>query len=33
VWDGQIFVGTRGGFFHAVGERADAPLVEAPGGD
>lgn len=33
VWDGQIFVGTRGGFFHAVGERTDEPLVEAPGGD
>lgn len=32
VWRGQIFVGTRGGFFYAVGQRDGTPLVLAPGG-
>ncbi|QGG93650.1 outer membrane protein assembly factor BamB family protein [Actinomarinicola tropica] len=32
VWDGRIYVGTRGGFVHAVGERTDEPVVVVPGG-
>lgn len=33
VWNGQIFVGTRGGFVHAVGARGGEPLVRPPGGN
>ncbi|MGY6500743.1 MAG: outer membrane protein assembly factor BamB family protein [Acidimicrobiales bacterium] len=33
VWDGRIYVGTRAGFFHAVGNLPEAPLVRAPGGE
>ncbi|MFP3905543.1 MAG: PQQ-binding-like beta-propeller repeat protein [Acidimicrobiales bacterium] len=32
VWQGQIFVGTRDGFFHAVGQRDRDPVVEVPSG-
>lgn len=32
VWDGRIYVGTRGGFVHAVGAREHDPIVVVPGG-
>lgn len=32
VWDGRIYVGTRSGYFHAVADLPEAPLVQAPGG-
>ena len=37
VWEGRIYVGTRGGFINAVGERdvpdGPLPIIIAPGGD
>ena len=33
VWRGRIYVGTRSGFFHAVGEPDEPPIVRVPGGE
>lgn len=30
VWDGRIYVGTRGGYFHAIGGRDEPRAVEVP---
>jgi hypothetical protein len=32
VWRGRIYVGTRSGYFHAVGDRSESPRADAPGG-